>query len=99
MKQQEQYAKICQTALRKHYKIFRQTVNDPFFVDSPSKGRQYLTKMLLDTRKEVVATIYINKGDMNSRRIAEQILSNYLQIGSKYGERYYKRRLKILERQ
>ncbi|EAR01390.1 hypothetical protein FB2170_11736 [Maribacter sp. HTCC2170] len=99
MTQQQQYSKICQTVLRKHYRLFCRKVNDPFFVDSEPQGRQYLTKMLFDTRTEVQATTYINRRDMNSRRIAERILSEYLQIGSKYGERYYKRCLKILEHQ
>lgn len=92
---QEQYKKICQRVLRKHYMLYRKRVDDPFFVDCESKAKIALNKMLRDAREEMEASIYINRRDMNSRRIAEIITCEYLGIGSKYGERYYKQKLKI----
>jgi len=95
MTTQEQYGKICQRVLRKHYRQYRKAVCDPFFVDCESKAKAKLTEMLRNVRVEVETIVEIPRWDMNSRRIAESIISDYLNIGRKYGERYYKRKLKI----
>lgn len=91
MEQQERYEKICQKVLRRHYREYRKTVTDPFFVDSEEKAKKCLTAMLLNVREELEGAVYFKRGDINSRRIAEIIRGKYLNMGRKYGERYYKR--------
>ena len=95
MTTQDQYEKICQRVLRKHYREYSKAVCDPFFVDCESKAKAKLTEMLRNTRSEVETIVAIPRWDLNSRRIAERIIGKYLNIGRKYGERYYKRKLKI----
>lgn len=93
MKPQKQYEKICQRLLRKHYRAYRKRISDPFFVDSHAEAEIALNKMLRDAREEMETSIYIDRRDLNSRRIAEIIKGTYLNIGRKYGERYYKKKL------
>lgn len=96
MTPQEQYGKICQRVLRKHYRAYQKRVDDPFFVDCESQAEVALNKMLRDAREEMEGSIYINRRDKNSRRIAEIITGDHLNIGRKYGTRYYKKKLKIV---
>lgn len=95
MTPQEQYEVICQRVLRKHYKVYRKAVEDPFFVDSAAKAEVALNQMLRNAKEEAEAAIYINRRDINSRQIAEMILCKYLSIGRKYGKQYYRKRLKV----
>lgn len=95
MTPQEQYEEICQRVLRKHYREFRARVSDPFFVDCEYTAKIELNKMLRNARAEMEAVIHIKRSDFNSREIAEIMLGKYLMIGRKYGQRYYRKKLKI----
>ncbi len=92
----EQYEVICQRVLRKHYRAFRKVVSDPFFVSSETQAKAQLTKMLRNARMEAEEIVQVERWDSNSRRIAEILLGKYMHIGKKYGERYYRRKLKEL---